>query len=260
MFSDLNHLFAVSKENHLQGEFVVISNSKADGSFLIHHFLSFFLKQNRPVCFVGLSQSYNHYSTVAQKLSCNLNAAKTSGQLVFIEGMKLLGDAVSGNSLIKGDNSFVCKAAFDLQQFFMHIKSTLELLKMNQTQDPVLIIDNLSFLLYIGCSIPQLVMFVNYLLQKVTSQCTGSLVLALYSDMISVDENSDLLWKNLSHLCSITCQVTGLESGYSKDVHGELLITWRSRDVKQTQIKKTQFKLSDKNVTFFASGMSSAVL
>ncbi|KAL3877359.1 hypothetical protein ACJMK2_035081 [Sinanodonta woodiana] len=260
MFSDLNNLLAISKENHLQGEFVVISSSKADGSFLIHHFLSFFLKQNKPVCFVGFSQSYNHYNTVAQKLSCNLNAAKTSGQLVFIEGMKLLGDAVSGNRLVKGDNSLMCNTDFDLQKFFLCIKSSLDSLKVNQSQDPVLIIDNLSFLHYIGCSIPQLVMFVNYLLGKVTSQGTGSFVLAIYNDMISVDEESDLLWKNLSHLCSLTCQVTGLESGYSKDVHGELLITWRSRDVKQSQTKKTQFKLLDKNVTFFASGMSSAVL
>ncbi|XP_078008582.1 elongator complex protein 6 isoform X2 [Phascolarctos cinereus] len=97
MFPELNNLLNVSPEKPEQGTFTLLCDAKTDGSFLVHHFLSFYLKANCKVCFVALLQSFSHYNIVGQKLGVNLIAARDRGQLVFLEGLKSTVEVLFGS-------------------------------------------------------------------------------------------------------------------------------------------------------------------
>ncbi|XP_068952029.1 elongator complex protein 6 isoform X3 [Petaurus breviceps papuanus] len=97
MFPELNNLMNVSPEKPEQGTFTLLCDAKTDGSFLVHHFLSFYLKANCKVCFVALLQSFSHYNIVGQKLGVNLITARDRGQLVFLEGLKSTVEVLFGS-------------------------------------------------------------------------------------------------------------------------------------------------------------------
>ncbi|XP_078206814.1 elongator complex protein 6 isoform X8 [Callithrix jacchus] len=88
MFPELNNLLNTTPDRAEQGKLTLLCDAKTDGSFLVHHFLSFYLKANCKVCFVALIQSFSHYNIVGQKLGVNLTMARERGQLVFLEGLK----------------------------------------------------------------------------------------------------------------------------------------------------------------------------
>ncbi|XP_067887555.1 elongator complex protein 6 isoform X4 [Heterodontus francisci] len=97
MFPELNNILNSTPETCEQGKAVLLSDKQTDGSFLVHHFLSFYLKGGCKVCFLGLVQSFNHYSLVAQKLGVNLSAAREKGQLVFLEALRSSVDFMLGD-------------------------------------------------------------------------------------------------------------------------------------------------------------------
>ncbi|KAM9074636.1 elongator complex protein 6 isoform 8-T8 [Megaptera novaeangliae] len=88
MFPELNNLLNTTPDQAEQGKLTLLCDAKTDGSFLVHHFLSFYLKANCKVCFVALIQSFSHYNIVGQKLGVSLTTARERGQLVFLEGLK----------------------------------------------------------------------------------------------------------------------------------------------------------------------------
>lgn len=47
---------------------MIADTIRAEGSFLLHHFIHMFLKGNNAACVVGLDQSLFHYFNVARKL------------------------------------------------------------------------------------------------------------------------------------------------------------------------------------------------
>ncbi|XP_010783881.1 elongator complex protein 6-like, partial [Notothenia coriiceps] len=88
MYTELNSILNTTPDSFTQGEFVLLSDRQSDASFLIHHFLSLYLRARCKVCFVGLVQSFNHYSAISQRMGVSLTQAKEKGQLVFLEGQK----------------------------------------------------------------------------------------------------------------------------------------------------------------------------
>ncbi|KAH0627697.1 hypothetical protein JD844_003812 [Phrynosoma platyrhinos] len=106
---------------------------------------------------------------------------------------------------------------------------------------PVLIVDNLGVLLSLG----------------------GNLVVMVHSSDDSEDEENELLAKSLRHQSNRILWAQGLATGYCKDVHGELTIIQRSSWETKAERDLScvyQYKIQDKNVLFFARGMSAAVL
>lgn len=86
-----------------KGQLILIADTiRADGSFLLHHFIHMFLKGNSASCVVGLEQSLFHYFNVARKLvssafvlgvvthkykGVNLTAEHTKGNFAFINAL-----------------------------------------------------------------------------------------------------------------------------------------------------------------------------
>ena len=60
-------------------------------------------------------------------------------------------------------------------------------------------------------------MYVNMLLP-----CQGCLVTMTHADEDTQDEKEHLLKHHLCHDCHLHIHISGLSTGYSKDVHGEV--------------------------------------
>ncbi|XP_041362698.1 elongator complex protein 6-like [Gigantopelta aegis] len=272
MLSAINSILKTGKSESLFGENIGICETSTDGSFFIHYFLSASVKEKRPVCFVALTQSFKHYNNVSQKLGVGLQTARDAGYLDFVEGMKHLSDAIceQTQTSIEGDNqehtdsehfSLLMKSQ-TLQPLLIFLRNKINKNFENQKCLPVVIIDNIGFLLNIGVSAKDVVTFMHYLNNCLfkTGEESGLLVTLITNT--ENDEQSDIVWKSMCHSCSLTLHVAGLESGYCKDVHGEISVVWRDGhySYRKMSSQKFQFKLTEKNIDIFAVGMSSAVL
>ena len=218
MFPELNEILDINSTELPLGSFYLISDYQTDGSFLVDHFNSLFLKGGGNVCFLGLAQSFNHYNSVGNKIGISLSQARENGQLIFIEGLKEICQSMLG------DNSAPYTTPFQedgLRALYQTMKSKLTVTAANGNPTLILI-DDLSPLLSLGVAWKDLVQFVNYLrvLGRGYNCC---LVTLLHCDKDAEDDEAELLWKRLCHDCNLTLEAHGLKSGYCKDVHGEVI-------------------------------------
>ncbi|NWZ73517.1 ELP6 protein, partial [Acrocephalus arundinaceus] len=154
-----------------QGQFTLLRDTRTDGSFLVHHFLSFYLRAGCKVCFVALLQSFSHYSIVAQKLGVNLAAAKERGQLVFLEGLKSCLDLLFGAEEQPGQPSpLQFLSTSELRALFDFVRVSLTPADGDSWKGPVLLVDDLSVLLSLGAAPVAVLDFIHYCRMSVCCQ------------------------------------------------------------------------------------------
>ncbi|XP_013876845.1 elongator complex protein 6 [Austrofundulus limnaeus] len=272
MFTELNSILNASPDSFTQGEFILVSERQGDASFLIYHFLSFYLRARCRVCFLGLVQSFCHYNAVSQRLGVSLTQAKEKGQLVFLEGLKeSLSVLIPDENMENQAMNFLRNPAVGLRSLYEFVRSSLTGSGVSEEGaeewgPPVLLVDDLSVLLSLGVSTGAVLDFSHYCRATVCSQQQGNMVMlvrCIGDEEEDGDEGSESLLKGLSHQCSLALHVQGLPTGYCKDIHGQVEVCWRRRrqgDEQHTQKKLFQYKVHDKGASFFARGTSSAVL
>ncbi|NXU18907.1 ELP6 protein, partial [Pardalotus punctatus] len=247
-----------------QGKFTLLRDSRTDGSFLVHHFLSFYLRAGCKVCFVALLQSFSHYNIVAQKLGVNLAAAKERGQLVFLEGLKSCLDLVFGEEEQPGQPSpLQFLSTSDLRALFDFVRLSLTPADGDSCTGPVLLVDDLSVLLSLGAAPVAVLDFIHYCRMSVCCQLKGNVVVLVHSNEDSEDEENELVVNSLCHHSDLILWAEGLATGFCKDVHGQIKIIKRQslrQAAEQDLVQIYQYKIQDRNVTFFARGLSAAVL
>ncbi|XP_069051084.1 elongator complex protein 6 isoform X1 [Lepisosteus oculatus] len=269
MFPELNSILNTSPDHFPRGEFTLVSDRQADASFLIHHFLSFYLRAGCKVCFLGLVQSFSHYSAVSQRLGVNLAQAKEKGQLVFLEGLKeTLSILLRENRGSDTDTlSFLRSPCTDLRGLFGFVRGCVRG-EQGPWGPPVLIVDDLSVMLSLGVSADALLDFSHYCQATVCSELQGNVVMLTRGEDEEGEDDEDLgrLLTGLAHSCHLALRVRGLATGYCKDIHGEVELCWRGGRTSVNFSGLTdhrrvyQYKIQDKGVSFFARGTSSAVL
>ncbi|XP_060756992.1 elongator complex protein 6 isoform X1 [Neoarius graeffei] len=268
MFAELNSILNTSPDDVTQREFILLSDRKADASFLIHHFLSFYLKAGCKVCFVGLVQSFSHYSAVAQRLGVNLAQERQKGRLVFVEALKASAAVMLNESSSDAAQLFdyLRSPVPELRALFEFVRASLSQAEADSSRPPVLIVDDVSVFLSLGVSVRAVLDFTHYCQAFVCSQLQGCVVTLVRCDDCEDDdeeenESSSRLLRALSHQCTLSLSVEGLQTGYCRDIHGQVKIWWRGTGENlQSQRKIYQYKVYDKSVSFFAPGTSSAVL
>ncbi|KAM7382929.1 hypothetical protein PAMP_002624 [Pampus punctatissimus] len=268
MFTELNSILSTTPDNFTQGEFILVSDRQCDASFLIHHFLSFYLRARCRVCFLGLVQSFSHYSAVSQRLGVSLAQAKEKGQLIFLEGLKESLSILNPQEANTGSQAmdFLRDPGVGLRSLYEFVRSSVSSSGGAEEWGPsVLLVDDLSVLLSLGVKVGAVLDFSHYCRATVCSQQQGNVVMLVRCDGEEDDgddEGSERLLKGLCHQCSLTLQVRGLPTGYCRDIHGQVEVCWRRRqaDGQHTQKKLFQYKVHDKGASFFARGTSSAVL
>ncbi|XP_070768245.1 elongator complex protein 6 [Enoplosus armatus] len=277
MYAELNSILNASPDSFTRGEFILISDRQSDASFLIHHFLSLYLRARCKVWFLGLVQSFNHYSAVSQRLGVSLTQAKEKGQLVFLEGLKESLSVLNPQETNTGSQAmdFLRDPAVGLKSLYGFVQSSVSSSGgreegtevAEEWGPPVLLVDDLSVLLSLGVSVGAVLDFSHYCRATICSQLQGNVVMVTRCDGEEEeddgdDEGSERLLKGLTHQCSLTLHVQGLPTGYCRDIHGQVEVCWRRRqgDGQHTQKKLFQYKVHDKGASFFARGTSSAVL
>ncbi|XP_038566482.1 elongator complex protein 6 isoform X1 [Micropterus salmoides] len=277
MFPELNSILNTTPESFTQGEFILVSDRQSDASFLIHHFLSLYLRARCKVWFLGLVQSLNHYSAVSQRLGVSLAQAKEKGQLVFLEGLKESLSVLIPQETNTGSQAmdFLRDPAVGLKSLYEFVRSGVSSSSGREEETdgaeewgpPVLLVDDISVLLSLGVSVGAVLDFSHYCRATVCSQLKGNVVMVARGNGEEEeddgdDEGSERLLKGLTHQCSLSLHVQGLPTGYCRDIHGQVEVCWRRRqgDGQYTQKKLFQYKVHDKGASFFARGTSSAVL
>ncbi|KAM4568607.1 elongator complex protein 6 [Fundulus diaphanus] len=275
MFTELNSILSSSPDSFTPGEFILVSDRQSDASFLIHHFLSFYLRSRCKVVFLGLVQSFRHYSAVSQRLGVSLTQAKEKGQLVFMEGLK-----ESLSVLIPQADNTESEAMNFLRDPPVGLRSLYEFVRSGAVGSgraeeeaeewgpPVLLVDDLSVLLSLGVNSGAVLDFSHYCRAAVCSQLQGNMVMLVRCNGEEEEEEEDgeegaeALLKGLTHQCSLHLHVQGLPTGYCKDIHGQVEVCWKRRqgDGPHTQRNLFQYKVHDKGASFFPRGTSSAVL
>ncbi|XP_055985141.1 elongator complex protein 6 [Sorex fumeus] len=266
MFPELNNLLDTAPDRPEQGRLTLLCDARTDGSFLVHHFLSFYLKARCKVCFVALAQSFSHYNIVGQKLGISLTTARERGQLVFFEGLKAAVDVIFRAP--QGEPQplqFLREGtAGSLQPLYEFVQKSL---KPEADADtawrwPVLLVDDLSVLLSLGMGAVSVLDFVHYCRATVCWQLKGNVVALVHDRGDAEDEENNLLLNGLCHQSHLVLRAEGLATGFCRDVHGQLRILWRPTQTTAQRDRSLtyQYKIQDKNVSFFAKGMSPAVL
>ncbi|XP_066101175.1 elongator complex protein 6 isoform X2 [Saccopteryx bilineata] len=248
------------------GKLTLLCDAKTDGSFLVHHFLSFYLKANCKVCFVALVQSFSHYNIVGQKLGVSLTAARERGQLVFLEGLKSSVDVFFRAEEEAHPLHFLREAhAGNLQPLYEFVQAALKPVDREEAAwtCPVLLVDDLSVLLSLGVGAVAVLDLVHYCRAAVCWKLQGNIVALVHDSGDTEDEENDVLLNGLSHQSHLILRAEGLATGFCRDVHGQLKILWRRPSQPAAQRARSltyQYKIQDKSVSFFAKGMSPAVL
>ena len=266
MFPELNGVLKIDSDSNLSGLSVLVTETNTDGTFVLHHFLSSYLRHGWNVCLVNFNQSFTHYNVVGNKLGVNLSKAKEQGHLVIIEGLKNIGAQVLASSLNTESCDFISKDLIDfsagklhsLKPLFLHIKDMCSMLVTKQSSPTLVIIDDLSVLLSLGVPISGIFFFMHYLKQLIGQDQTTGLLSLIHCS--KDDEEIELLARQLEHSSDICIDAQGLDSGYCKDVHGEITVRRAELKPEKSVTKRMQFKISDKMVSFFALGTSAAVL
>ncbi|XP_010181971.1 PREDICTED: elongator complex protein 6, partial [Mesitornis unicolor] len=151
----------------------------------------------------------------------------------------------------------------NLKALFDFVRTSLTPTDGDSWKAPVLLVDDLGVLLSLGAAPVAVLDFIHYCRVAVCYQLKGNVVVLVHSNEDSEDEENELIVNSLCHHSNLILWVEGLATGFCKDVHGQITIIKRlSLELtgEQDHIQIYQYKIQDKNVTFFARGLSAAVL
>ncbi|KAG0368335.1 hypothetical protein BC939DRAFT_463215 [Gamsiella multidivaricata] len=300
------------------GIFLSISDTQAsDGNFLLHHFISNYIKADHNVILVGLAGILVHYTMVGRKLGVNLTAARTKGNFHFVDGLTQLTDyavpnkeflpkaaetkpsteatstsvstttssptstisrpptAASAATTTPAALPIVLSYSPKLSDFYRALEDLINytVSKSNgngQGKQLCLILDDLSVLLNCGWPCRDVLALVRYL-KLLVAKVNGSLITLVHADAVLAEEVSqDGLVKGVFYEADYIIDVRGLDSGGSRDVHGQLsllhgpgyLLRQRAGEVKENEwpALTLHYKILDNNVEVFAKGYSLGVL
>ena len=248
MFSELCNLCKVSLEDLPIGKILTATECGADGTFLLHHHVSLFLRAGHNVCIVAFAQSFNHYNSVGTKLGLNLAASKESGKLEFIDGLKAIGDEIlehakrtaepnfppreeasdpsSNSAIAMGDpilsglfiSSDICKGQ-RLKNLYLRCMSIMKRFEQSNNKPTLVIVDDISIPLIMGVPHMDLLYFLHYLRQLCHSgRC--SVMSLIHLDKSADDDDANKLATAVKVQSDMVFDVEGLVTGYCADVHG----------------------------------------
>lgn len=237
MFTELNELLEIDLHNINNNEMILVHERNNDGSFILHHFLSFYLKNHRKVCLLTLAQSGSHYTNVSTKFGLTLNAEVSKGNLVIIEGLKHIGNQITRAATAAATDSDHASMESDvyidfnngnkyhsLKPLYKHIMQKIREI-FGVKEQVLLIIDDLSFLSAIGIPSMDIIYFLQYLRQEQIEEFNihRYQVLALIHQDADVDDSDLIQLLTFARLnCDLHLTTQDLKSGTCDAVDGQV--------------------------------------
>lgn len=190
----------------------------------------------------------------------NLQTYKASGKFLFIDGLTHLNEYTSETPYppSKAPTAPVDTLDYKNKDNGSALNSFYSLIKGYVDKDTLLILDDISVLLYNGFDLSQVSSFVSQL-KALMEREGGTLVTVMHADEEgSEDIEQDSFIKNILYKSTIVLQVQPLNSGLARDVHGQLDIIHGSKALDNQLITphSLHYKILDNNVHFFAKGVS----
>jgi len=242
---------------------VLISDEvSCDAQFIVHHLLNEFIKQDAPVFLIHANQTINHYNLVSQKLGASIHVAQSKDRFRAFDALNILSRECKSNSNLT--NILLAAITAALVEFPSKGQNGI-------SNHLLILIDDLSLLFALGQLTSDLAAFVFALRQFALSlPHPVTLAFLIHHDLEDQDEYEDNLTELtklinlLSHIVDSHLKVEKLPSGYSNDVHGIISLRECAQDSTNGMMHfshvKRQFKITDKTITVFATGLSKAVL
>jgi hypothetical protein len=202
MFNDLQNFL---NYDSLKPTFTLIEsrNNNNEGLFLINHLLSNIVKNESATCFITVQQTLSHYKSIQTKIG-NLNKfAKLidNGTITHIDGLEELNCACSDPI------SDIFTVFFN--KIYLHLGQTRAKLQY-------LIIDDLSIVYLLGCSLSRIYEF----LFKLKNTYSWLNLIVYVKSFCDVDW--DCLIRDFAYLSDLYLIASDLTTGYSKDIHGQV--------------------------------------
>ncbi|KAI9599589.1 hypothetical protein BDF19DRAFT_462272 [Syncephalis fuscata] len=302
VYTTLSTLLYGDNELPPVGECHLITDSlEADGNFLLHHYVAAFLRAStstvaasRPqVVFMGTGQIFSHYAAIGKKLGINVVAAKSKGQLYFMDLLSRFTVPINANdtstsrpdtALSKvptaptrsfawmaqsNDNPSTIDWEASLQAVVDSLRETICAGNGNDTTTlttrTVVVVDDLTALLFAGCPVQIVVGFAR-ILRRLCDTHQINLVILAHDDLtFEADAEHDLCMKLIARLPHTILAVQGLESGVSRDVHGQITLMRGAASVETDRSTKfhprlLHYRLLENGAQFFAPGYASSVI
>jgi hypothetical protein len=258
--SEANEIPAVGGSNVL----VIEDTALADGSFLLWHYLSLFLKQSSTtrVCYVSLKHSFAHLCAVGRKLGVHVNACRASGQLIFVD--LLSGSFEDGSELPT------------LAQLYQKINNAVQ-----DSQGPVyIIVDDVLALAYLNDPMSSpgdqnyvaCLQFVQACKRLVSTHDDCSAIMLVHADVAGMSSpgctnnpsNTSapierVVGMSIRHEATHILHVRSLPSGFSHDVQGEIS-AWSLSAHGCIVMHTWQFRATDSTVRIFECGQAGLAL
>jgi dethiobiotin synthetase len=279
-FSELNTACQWNDQNIPKGFIVIRDTAPADGSLFLHHLLNTHLikQQKTPgkgVVFVSLNHTYVHYHTIELKLNTNLQKEGENGTFKFVDALQNLTSSFIGNTEDNDDTLFFssplvaqsiekkrpsCLSVWKPSENSQSISDDLLSHVMRDGAPDCIIFDHLNPLLYANGENADSKLYKTLQhLHRISKQGT-TVVVALHgcgSDESSVESR---LANAAEHLSDVVFRVSGLPTGYSKDVHGQVEVIHRKDSTSYEPPKrvKLHYKTFEHQVKLFAPGFGLA--
>lgn len=237
MFDEL-HQYLGWTNNFPRDEVLLVFDEGSDSGFFTHHFISCFLKQRLPVCLISTSQTFNHYAQVGTKIGANLEKALNDGIIHHIDLMSMY-----LKHYLEPNNE-----GWSVLHVYETVKEGVSML-LKSSASALVIIDDVSVLssLFSPSDVKH---FLHHLrLLSKSMEFSVALTMPTFGH-----KQTSIVQNFATHHADTILRVRPLQTGYSKDVHGQLEI------IKGRGGGDRQFKLSDKCLHLFATGTSTAVL
>jgi len=282
MFTDLNNALCSSSSAIVSehGSFVLIADAlQADGSFLLHHYILSYLKGGGRVVLVGLEQSFFHYFSVARKMGVNLNSEIQLGNFVFVNALSSpysdytstppstssISAPSSGSEFTFQDASLESlKALYRRLSLLCHGEDTgvglqgSNSVSSSTNRKTLLSVDGISILcnVFSHFEVAQFLIQCHSLVQQL--QPESALAVLVHDDIASSTNEFTYgasLWTKISQLsgADLILKTSPLETGYSKEVHGQLNII-RTKEFSKEQSKlctRFHYKITENTVKLF---------
>ncbi|RKP22459.1 hypothetical protein SYNPS1DRAFT_31944 [Syncephalis pseudoplumigaleata] len=300
VYATLSTLLHGDSEVPPAGECHLITDSlEADGNFLLHHYVSAFLRaatgstsSSQPsVILISTSQIFSHYAAIGKKLGMNLVAAKAKGQLYFMDlltrftAMPAHADAAT-EEMSRPDIATYklptvpnCSLAWmpqtgtastidweaSLQQVITKLMELCRAGSNGSTARTAIIIDDVTALLFAGCPVQTLVAFVRAVRRLCDTHGVNLVILAHDDLTFESDVEHDLCLRMVARLPHVVLAVQGLDSGVSRDVHGQVTLMRGAARMDTARAatfhpRLLHYRLLENGAQFFAPGYAASVI
>jgi hypothetical protein len=209
MFSDLQNIIDFDTFNT---HFTFIESNNIDGSFLIHHLLSYCIKREHQTLFLTIAQTLSHYKSIQVKLGNSTKLTK------LIEK-----NVITHVDCLKFSNNFLNDTTNDENFFLNQLLNEVNQQFLKCLDYKYLIIDDLTTA-YLLTNKKCYKKFYEFIFNIKNNHPNVKIVLYMQSFDNNDDMNLSHLVKDFAYLADLYFKVDQLATGYSKDIHGQVNI------------------------------------